>query len=98
MNGLLGYITFYFKVCSNEQVAYAKINNDFRKLYTKNLINSIKEGIEGIYKEAGMDVLSVTFCSEQEYKSNKSDNTIIEHKWNDEIGIPKLKFTPTSRL
>lgn len=91
MNGLLGYLTFYFKVESDNQVAYAKINNDFRRLPTDEVVNLIKEGVEGIYKRSGMEVLSVTFCSEKEYKQNKSENIIIDHRWNDEVGIPNEK-------
>lgn len=92
MNGLLGYITFYFKIESDKQVAYAKINNDFRRLPNKKFVNSIKKSVREIYKEIGMDVISVAFCSEEEYETNKSKDIAIEHEWNDEFGIKQTKI------
>jgi hypothetical protein len=81
---LIGYMTYYFRVENDTQVAYTKIHTDFRKLPRFMFFNRIKKKVADVYRETGMKVTSVNFCSEKEYETNKSEDFVIEHEWNDE--------------
>lgn len=80
---ILGYLTLYFKVTSDKQIAYAKLDNDFRKPLDEQFFERIKLDIALGYQELGMDVTSVEFCDKEEYELNNSKETSLSYTWDD---------------
>ncbi len=79
---LIGYMTYYFKVENDTQVAYTKLHTDFRKFPKNSFTKRLKRRVADVYRELGMDVITVDFCSEEEYEQHKSDDIALEHEWN----------------
>ncbi len=82
---ILGYLTLYFKATSDNQIAYAKLDNDFRKPLDEQFFKSIKRDIALGYKELGMDVTSVEFCDKEEYELNNNKEVALSYKWDGSV-------------
>ena len=85
---MLGYVSFYFKleIDMGESLGsadfYAKYTSDFSKGITEEVGEIIKRTICKAYSSMGK-VMSIDYCTEEEYESNTSNMHDTTIKWDE---------------
>lgn len=72
---------FYFKITTEKEIAYSRWVSDFSVLPTQEFIDKLVETMKIAYTEAGYTVITLDFCTKEEYEQNKSDSVLEEIKW-----------------
>lgn len=70
---ILGYLQVFVKVETSDDVAYAKVEHDFRKPVTKRYFRMLKKHMKKVYIELGLEVKKVSFCTKEEYDKSGQD-------------------------
>lgn len=70
---ILGYLTLYMKFISKDSIYYAKSEQDFRKPITRDVLQTMLEGVKLIYEKAYQQtIIDAMFISKEEYESQNN--------------------------
>ena len=78
---MIGYMTLYFKIKCDKQIAYGKTDFDFSVCPTEGIFEELKRSLGDCYRElTGCEKAEAEFCSEEEYESNEQ-REIANYSW-----------------